>query len=245
MRKKLPVSAKVRKALALAFPSAGKSILDLQVVIVYEKAYLLAPATDDQVVTAAQALTWSAQRIKDLQSALTAGNQTETDRQQTELELNCRIAFMGDRRASDLLIKSKRGERLGISDSAYLNRMRKRKALYGVHGHPMESPDVATAQELAETERSARQCLRLPDDLPDDRLIQVLEDYASLSQDKFWLTDSEERNSRGMKPESRARAKAVRMISGDEHAVNLYARRYLGETLSADENSYLDAELSR
>ena len=233
------VSARVRAELALAYPAlAGRPAqLDLQLESICMRAYLLADPSEDEMVSAIQAWTWSWKRIKELEC--------KSDDLQARLERECLLSFVGDRRASSLLFKSKLGERLGIADAAYLNRMRKRRALYGINRHPMESARPATDKELAECERQIRIFCKVPDDLPDDRLIQVIEDYESIAFDSYQLTDEEEHRSSAMSATEVARKKAVRRIKADLHAVDLYSRRLLGEPLTDYENAYLDAELLR
>lgn len=237
-----PLSPKVRHALALVWPQLARDtkMLDLQIRMVYEDSYLPVTASDDELVRAAADLQWSRARMKELEGSRIP------ESGQSQLERACLVAFKGDRRAATLLLQTELGQRIGIDDAAYLNKMRIQKALcvaWRARCTPATAP-IPSENDLAHIATDIRRTCKLPD-LPCERLCQVIEEWASLRKEQFWLVLDSEENSWSMDVERRARHKAISKIYGDEHAVDLYTRLLLGQSLNDHETAYLNAELAR
>lgn len=240
------ITDRIRQAIRLVHPQiTDDPTLDLQVNHVMVSGYLLQDATEDEICAAAQALSWSNQRIIELRPITSDDTQPYAVLHPARVEFAALVKFRADRRASSALMRRDLGQPVSVDDADYLTRMLKRRALYSAWHHPLEGADVPRRAVLEDTERTIRRACHLPDSLSDERFAVVIEDYAHIAQVRFWLTDAAERSSRTMSGEQLAEQEAAKHICGDKYAFDLYVRRHMGTTLTADETAYLEAELKR
>lgn len=236
----IEVNECLRSALRIAFPASSDAAVMLGEI--YRKAYLPAEAELDEVLEATRDYAASWQRINDLRPRMPKMDPHAWE--DANLELSCLLAFCADLRAARLLLAHLQRKRLSIADAAYLHRKRLRKALYPLCYHPLETDVIPTAADIADAERSVRSLCKLPDDLPCERLLEVIEDFAALRNERFWLVDNQEHGKGASSPEGHARFKALNLMPGDKHAVELAVKKNIG-VLTDEERRYLQSEQER